>query len=178
MRTGLKATAAIIGGCVAGVASAYAVMGSLDAGEGPWRDRQAGVVSGNPYALARQLLTGRLPAPAPAAEFEYARDEDGAALDPDCTYLIEGKVPAALWWSLAAGSGGGGRRPSSIASGEAVAEQDGTVRIRVSPEPQPGNWIAPPSAGPFVIRLALFRQGRETGETRPPDLGVSSEVCR
>ena len=56
----------------------------------------------NPYVNAHYLMFGRLP-PALGQEllFEAGQDDDGAALDASCDYVIQGPRLTARWWQLA-----------------------------------------------------------------------------
>jgi hypothetical protein len=178
MRRGLKAIAAVAGGVIAGFSSAHWAMERV-AGEGPWRREQAPGDAGNPYVIARQMLKGQLPSPAPGTmDFVLERDGDGALLDPDCDYLLSGRMPPALWWSLSAGGGEGQGLSMAVTPGSAVFEADGSLRVAISGEPKPGNVIRPPQGGVFAIRLRLLARAQESGAARTPVLAFARGECR
>lgn len=175
MRRGLHAIAAVAGGVIAGFSSAHWAM-ERGAGDGPWRREQAPDDAGNPYAIARQMLKGYLPPAAPGTmDFVLERDGDGALLDPDCDYLLSGRMPPALWWSLSTGGGAG--LPASVTPGSAVYEADGSLRVAISNEPKPGNVIRPPR-GVFVLRLRLLARAQDSGVAKTPVLAFARGECR
>ena len=177
MRLGVKAIAALAGGMISGFASVHAVMENSTPGNGLWRDRQSAVADGNPYALARLLLAGKLPTPSPAlAEFTLERDADGAALDSDCIYRISGRMPQVLWWSLSTGSRSGDGQATTVTANNVVFEQDGSTIITISREPHSGNAIAPPGEGVMTIRLRLLRADASSA-TIAPTLTIARGAC-
>lgn len=119
----------------------------------------AGRKDEDPYTRAHFVLAGRLPVSAfEAAEYETARDSAGAVLDADCTYVLEGRLPPARWWSLwaspPAAPGDG------VTSHAAVLEPDGALRVAFSRTPQPGNWIRlAQDADRFGVYLRLYASG-------------------
>lgn len=176
MRWGLKAIAVVAGGVIAGFSSAHWAMERV-AGDGPWRRQQAPDDAGNPYVIARQMLKGYLPSPAPGTmDFVLDRDGDGALLDPDCDYLLSGRMPPALWWSLSAGGGEG--LGTAVTPGSAIHEADGSLRVAISGEPKPGNVIQPPQGGMFVLRFRLLARAQDSGVAKTPVLAFARGECR
>jgi len=119
----------------------------------------AGRKDEDPYTRAHFVLDGRLPVSTfEAAEFETGADSAGATLDADCTYILEGPLPASRWWSLwaspAAAPGDG------VTSQAVVLEPGGGLRVAFSRAPQPGNWIRlPDGADRFRVHLRLYASG-------------------
>ncbi len=82
---------------------------------------------------------------------------DGVTLRGDCMTTLEGTIPPARWWTIAAvdkdGVAEGAR--SVLSASAAVLEADGHIIVHLSAEPQPGNWIAPASGGTYSLALTL-----------------------
>lgn len=132
------------------------------------------------YASAHYLLGGRLPpAPAQTLELSASRDDSGNALDPRCTYLIEGKPGALTWWSLATASLGGTatRVEALLDSSSSVLDADGTLYVTVSPSPRAGNWIAPPAEKTFTLLFTAAQKGAGGSAPVLPQLDVTRSGC-
>ena len=139
---------ALIAGSIAGVASAHwAIDRASVTAIGPWRSW----TGGGPYTAAHYLLSGRLP-PARGLDlvFEASSDSQGERLDGDCDYTLTGRRIGARWWRIAAPAGG-----SAVTSTRAIGEPDGSIRISLSREPRPGNWMRPGTSGSFTLQLTL-----------------------
>lgn len=131
---------------------------AMTTGGGPWKSWFSGTTSiRNPYVNAHYLMFGRLP-PALGQEllFEARYDDEGAALDASCDYVIEGPRLTARWWHLAlAAEDNGQPTPISLTSSQLIGEPDGTMRIAISRLPKAGNWINPADLSRFELVLKL-----------------------
>lgn len=150
MRRGqaLRVVIALLAGAILGIASAHwAIDRTAAAAAGPWRSW----TGSGPYASAHFLLTGRLP-PAHGIDmvFEANTDSAGDALDGDCDYVLKGRRMGARWWRIAVPDG-----IASVTSARAVGEPDGSTIVRVSQEPQPGNWLRLEDGASFALSLTL-----------------------
>lgn len=158
----IKASGIIFAGVVIGIVSAQwsieKTATAMTAAGGPWKSWFSGTASiRDPYAQAHYLMFGRLP-PALGQEllFEAAQDDEGAALDASCDYVLTGPRPAARWWQLAvADEESGSPAAVSLSSPRLIGEPDGTMRIQISREPKAGNWIDPGDISRFVMVLKL-----------------------
>ncbi|MGE4251078.1 MAG: DUF1214 domain-containing protein [Parvibaculaceae bacterium] len=158
----IKASGIIFAGVVLGIVTAQwsieRTATAMTAGGGPWKSWFSGTASiRDPYANAHYLMFGRLP-PALGQElmFEAGQDDEGAALDASCDYVLTGPRLAARWWQLALADEETGE-PSAVtlSSPRLVGEPDGTMRITISREPKTGNWINPGPMSRFVMVLKL-----------------------
>ncbi len=123
----------------------------------------AGTPDADPYSTARRARDGELPmGQAEGLPFFAKTDSDGRTLSTRCNYRINGKVPAARFWTIHTAS------PSLIAletkpfrndalhSRQLLRAPDGSFSITVGPDPAPGNWISVTAAGSMVMVLTLF----------------------
>lgn len=162
LSTLVKATGIIFAGLVLGVVSAQwsieKTATAMTAGGGPWKSWFSGTASiRDPYANAHYLMTGRLP-PALGQEllFEATQDDDGAALDASCDYVLSGPRLAARWWQLAlADEKTDDTVAAALSSQSLIGEPDGSIRIQISQTPKAGNWINPGDISRFVMVLKV-----------------------
>jgi hypothetical protein len=161
MRKLIYAALAVFGGIAIGLGSA--VMRLADAGSVavPGNDAwlELDPASANdvlPYSLGRYLGSGQVPPSFTIRQFARTRDEDGNSLRGDCAYVLEGKIPPARWWTLAATDGDGRAvSPNSvIVAGQAFRDTEGTMRVTFAPWPVAGNWVHVES-GTYSLILAL-----------------------
>jgi len=122
-----------------------------------------GTPEADPYSRARfsretDLALGR----AEGLVFTARRDAGGEPLLRECSYLIEGNLPPARFWTLSARDADhavigieGGRSPA-LHSLALLRRPDDTVAVAVSGHPAPGNWLALDGAGPFSLVLTLY----------------------
>lgn len=94
-------------GVLLGLASAWAVLRSNTApgpASGPWHvSLLAGNADADPWTRARVALGGLLALNRSETMYYVATtDSDGRALRTRCAYRVQGKPPAARWWSLTA----------------------------------------------------------------------------
>jgi hypothetical protein len=157
------ALALLVGGGIGLVTAARAIdrgFSGISSVHGQWISwPAAGRKDEDPYTRAHFVLNGRLPVSAfAAAEYETGIDSAGSALDADCTYLLEGRLPPSRWWSLwaapAAGAEGG------ITSQAALYESNGVLRVSFSRKARPGNWVKLSTNGDaFRVYLRLYASG-------------------
>jgi hypothetical protein len=122
---------------------------------------KAGAPDADPYSLALFSRRGDVPmSPAEGLALFASRDSSGDVLSGRCSYAIEGLLSPARAWTLhlyhADGrllTGPSGR--SGFTSADSLV--DGSlVRILLSAQPQPGNWLPlAPNDSP-VIALRLY----------------------
>ncbi len=163
MRLGsvIKGAGILFFGGVIGIVSAqWSVERSATAmtsGGGPWKSWFSGTASiRNPYVNAHYLMFGRLP-PALGQEllFEARQDDEGATLDADCDYVVYGPRFAARWWQLGLADDAGEPSAISLTSSKLIGEPDGTMRITISRQPKPGNWMNSSDLSRFELVLKL-----------------------
>ena len=163
MRRFFSAPFFLLGGALAGVASAYAAVQMLGleaiSSGSPWQVRNvAATAAVHPYTVAHYLLRGRLPpSGGQFVEFTASGDEAGNALTAACDYVLTlpgDKQPG--WWSITS-EGDAEVENATAMSSAIVAEADGSVRLTASPYPQPGNWIATPRSGRYSLLYTASR---------------------
>ncbi len=141
----------------------------LDGGSAPGSVRykawmlwpKAGAPDADPYSLAVFARRGDVPmAPSEGLALFASRDSTGATLSGRCSYVIEGLLSPARAWTLHLYqtdgrllTGPSGR--SGFTSADALVE--GTqIRIVLSAQPQPGNWLPLAQSDTPVIALRLY----------------------
>jgi hypothetical protein len=117
----------------------------------------------DPYTTAWLARTGSLPlAAAEGLEFGASVDNAGRSLDAACTYEIAGGSPPARLWTVRVMRGD---VPFTIEapgittgtnSRSVLRRDDGYFEIRISPYPQPVNWIYAGPDGPFSVSFRLY----------------------
>lgn len=124
---------------------------------------QAGAGRADPYARARAARTSDVPlGTAEGLVLTATRDTDGAILNGACAYRIAGRAPAARLWTLRMARSGAGTiegrpdLPSYLSSRGVLREPDGSFRIMLAPDVQPGNWLHPGHDGPIRLILTLY----------------------
>jgi hypothetical protein len=149
-------------GAILGVFSVYYAFSKAGVAPVPeqdgWEQRSAAPNSPIfPYVLGHYLAEGQLPPPQSAVDLWRHITADGKELRGDCSVVLEGTIPASRWWTLAAvnkdGIAEGVRGVLSASS--AILEADGSIVIRISIDPQPGNWVTPASGGTYALALTL-----------------------
>ncbi|MEQ1942251.1 DUF1214 domain-containing protein [Mesorhizobium sp. VNQ89] len=122
-----------------------------------------GTTEADPYSRARVAREGLLAlGRAEGLSFSATRDTGGDPLRRECTYLIEGPVPPARFWTLyvtdQSGSvvKGSEHRPASLHSYQLIRLSDNSIAISVGAHPAPGNWLALSGKGPATFMLNLF----------------------
>jgi hypothetical protein len=116
----------------------------------------------DPYALAALAAQTELSLSVDdGVAFRAETDDDQQPLSGRCDYLVEGSVPAARVWTLAAYDHAGQVFPNqadrfAFSSGEVVRDANGTIRIALSAKARPGNWLPLGAGQPFVLFLRLY----------------------
>jgi hypothetical protein len=122
---------------------------------------KAGAPDADPYSLALFSRRGDVPmSPAEGLALFASQDSSGAALNGRCNYVIEGLLSPARAWTLNLYHpdgrllvGPSGR--SGFTSADALVD-GAMVRIFLSTQPQPGNWLPLTSGDNPVIALRLY----------------------
>ena len=98
----------LIVGVALGLAATWAaaILGSMGAGvaDGPWgTSLYTGSSEGGPYLRARIAVHGLLALNREETMcYTALTDSDGAVLDGNCTYRLQGRDPPSRWWSITA----------------------------------------------------------------------------
>ena len=112
-------------------------------------------------------------------------DSNRRPLRLNCTYRLEGPMPAANFWTLTLYRHDGeladaGLR-ASYTSSEALIGEDGSLRVMLSSDPQPGNWLPLRGSAPFELHLRLYETQVSTighALERVAMPAVAREACR
>lgn len=118
-----------------------------------------GALELDPYQRARMFVEGFLPlADGEGFSLRATQDSSGHTLDATCTYRLEGAMPAARYWSVTVTDRNArlipnGAERHGFSSAELVYPHGQPMRILLSPEVQPGNWL--PLAGEGMISVTL-----------------------
>lgn len=167
----VKLAVSSIAGLGLGIISAQALIDGFgnffSVNHGPWTSwPTAGTRSSNPYVRAHYLVHDRLPiSQFEINELEARIDDEGGRLDANCTYVIKGLMPKTRWWSLytfAPDSSSQDILPkrAGIGSQQIFYQADGSFSIKLSSEPQTGNWLIPAGGDDFVIVLRHYNPSR------------------
>ena len=131
---------------------------------GPWALWfREGTGEADPYTIAHVARQGVLPITASSElVFTATRDSGGSHLTGNCTYEIRGLSVPALWWDIAAFKANGEVMPSKtgragFSSANILAAPDGSFKVRLSPDVQPGNWIPAQRGDRIILRLSILR---------------------
>jgi hypothetical protein len=115
------------------------------------------------YALAALAHRGEAPLSiADGLAFRATEDDDGRPLSGACSYVISGAVPPVRVWSLAAFDVEGRPFANSAqrfgySNADAMRDTDGAVKIALSSDAQPGDWIpTAPDAKTITLELRLY----------------------
>lgn len=122
-----------------------------------------GTPEADPYSKARVARDGILAlGRAEGLAFVAERDSDGANLRRECTYLIDGSLPVARFWTLYASDKAQNalkpptRRDPALHSLEILRQPDNTINISVGAQAVPGNWLAVSGVGEMNLVLTLY----------------------
>ena len=171
MGTLLKIVVAVFTGVLLGLVTTIHVLDRDTFGVvvGPWNGTaHEGAADADPYALAATARSGLLPlGTAEGLTFVASTDSSGKAFAPDCTYVVQGPMPAARFWTLSLLTPRGfpianpaGRY--GFTSAEVMREMDNPVRITIAPTARPGNWLPTGDARSYVLMLRLYDTGLST----------------
>lgn len=120
-----------------------------------------GSPNADPYAKARTSREGILAlGSAEGVAFSASADSAGAALRAECSYRIEGAVPASRFWTLVAAvdqpSTKNPIRLPALNSLSLLRRSDNNFAVTVSTRPAPGNWLEIAGAGPISLLLTVY----------------------
>jgi hypothetical protein len=143
---------------------------------------EAGDPDANPYAAAAFANSGRQHlGAAEGVEFVAVADNGGVTLDPACTYVLAGRLPAARFTTVTVTDGNGNVPQSptgrfALAQPDLLRDADGTVTIRLSPQAEAGNWIPTTGLASLRVTVRLYGTGWAAVSEQPlPTL--SRERC-
>ncbi len=130
---------------------------------GPWAAwPDVGAPSPNPYTrahIAREaaLQLGR----SEGLQFIATADSSGEPLDLNCSYRLDGRVPASSFWTLSAIDANwvnlaAPDSETALRSSEIARQNNGDLRIHVGTSLKPGNWLELTGSGPFSLVLTLY----------------------
>lgn len=144
---------------------ALTLRGGLSADEisvGPWRTNLTiGGADADAYTRARVALFGLLALDKKETiYFNAGTDDTGDLLSGSCTYVLKGNDLAARWWSVTAYGPdsylmANAENVYSFSKPSVKREADGSYVVRVSSQPQEGNWV-PVVAGQRFELTARF----------------------
>jgi len=130
---------------------------------GPWRvSTKAGTAEADPYARAALERSGEIPlALGEGLQFVADADDDGAALDSRCDYLVGPKSPAARYWTLSLVDREGfpvdnAAERYGFRSSEVLRRADGAFFVAVSRQAHSGNWLPIGASGRFSLVFRLY----------------------
>ncbi|MFD1197652.1 DUF1214 domain-containing protein [Brucella gallinifaecis] len=123
----------------------------------------SGTEDADPYSKARAARKARLALGTAEGLAFYARkDSNGGALRRGCSYRLSGFTPTARFWTLYPAdtdlkpiAARDGLQPA-LHSRDVIYEYDGSVKITISPDASPDNWLAVEGAGNFVLVMTLY----------------------
>lgn len=138
---------------------------------GPWQAwKDVGVPSPDPYTRAYIARSGALELGASEGlQFVATTDSDNRRLDRNCRYRIDGKTPAARFWTLvpvAPDSGAPIARadgPIDFHSARLSRANDGSAELYVGKRLSPRNWLEITGDGPFDLVLTLYETSSLSG---------------
>ena len=100
----------------------------------------AGHPDSSPYSQARYLLAGTVPEHFSEVLTLYRdHDDDGGRLAADCTYIIAMQRPEARRWIISVFAEDGVQ--GAVLTQDDVISRAGRVELKLSGDPQPGNWL-------------------------------------
>jgi hypothetical protein len=151
---------------------------------GPWMvSPKSGAADSDPYARAHLAQTGEVAlAHAEGLSFVAASDSDGHRLEPNCDYIVSGRVPDSRAWSLTLLTQGGAlidnlSKRYGFTSAEILRAADGTFEINVARSVHSGNWLPVATRQPFRLMLRLYDTLLDFG-TSKLDEGVLPRITR
>ena len=130
---------------------------------GPWTvSERAGAIDADPYTRAALERSGEIPlAVGEGLQFVARADDNGAALNPRCVYLIGSTTPPTRYWTLSLIDPQGfpvdnpmGRY--GFRSSEILRGADGGFVIAVSAQAHAGNWLPIGADRRFGLALRLY----------------------
>ena len=154
---------------------------------GPWQAwRDVGAPNPDPYTRAFIARSGALElGTTEGIQFVASTDSDNRKLDRDCRYRIDGKTPAARFWTLVPVSATDGTPiaradgPLNFQSTRLSRAGDGSAALYVSKTIAPDNWIEITGDGAFSLVLSLYDTSSLSGVgSEPASLpAIIREAC-
>lgn len=130
---------------------------------GPWTAwPRAGSPDPDPYTRAYLARSGALQlGQGEGIRFVATADSDGAPLDRNCRYRIDGSTPTATFWTLVPTAPDGATiarpdGPPGFNSRRIARANDGSVQLYVSKTLAPLNWLEITGTGTFWLVLDLY----------------------
>ncbi len=122
-----------------------------------------GSAEADSYARAQRSRAALLPlGSAEGQRFVLRHDDTGAALSPDCAYILQGKTPVARFWTLYASDlqdrplvqkqG----LPQELHSQMIWYQSDAVFLITISENAQAGNWLSLNTTRPYQLIMTLY----------------------
>ncbi|QND52388.1 DUF1214 domain-containing protein [Phyllobacterium sp. 628] len=123
----------------------------------------AGTPQSDPYAKARAAREGAFPlGSAEGLAFYAYSDDQGKALERQCSYSINGNSPNSRFWTIYASDlaliplDPDAGRLKALHSRQIFREENGQFIVNVSPKAQAGNWLATTGFGRMVLVMTLY----------------------
>ena len=116
----------------------------------------------DPYARARQAVTGSVPMAANEGLAFLARvDDTGYRLVLGCTYRLDGAIGPTRFWTLAAQDAQGRAldteaHRTAFTSATVLRDAAGAASVEIGPGARPGNWLPTAGAGPMDLVLRFY----------------------
>lgn len=130
---------------------------------GPWTAwPRSGLPAPDPYTRAYLARTGALQlGQGEGMRFIATTDSDGAPLQRNCRYRIDGNTPTATFWTLVPTAPDGTviarpEGPPGFNSRRIARANDGSVQLYVSKTLAPLNWLEITGDGAFWLVLDLY----------------------
>ena len=97
------------------------------------------------------------------ARYEATSDSEGRLLHSSCDYVLEGTSFPEGWWSIAVFDRNGRLIPNSADrysynAATAARDPDGAIRINLSREAKPYNWLPTTRGGRLILMAEIQRQ--------------------
>ena len=131
---------------------------------------EIGSPNADPYSKARTSREGILAlGSAEGVAFSATADSEGTALRAECSYRIEGAVPASRFWTLVAAveqpAANNPTRLPALNSLSLLRRSDNNFAVTVSTRPAPGNWLEIAGMGPMSLLLTVYDSNIAAGST-------------
>lgn len=134
--------------------------------QGPWVGwTSAGRVDADPYTRAHFARLGALQLTTELIKTYVAQtDDDGSRLHSSCDYLVEGRGPGTVWWSLTVFDSRGELIANSAQRHAFTSETigtrpDGTFVVALARDARPGNWLPTSGAGQLALVFTSLDPG-------------------
>jgi hypothetical protein len=161
-------------GASLGLGSAWALINAPGFGKsaqvGAWRiDLFTGSTTADMYTRARIAVILFLALNREETIYYVASTDDrGWPLRPSCVYKVEGRVPAARWWSITAYGPDyflidNPIRRFSFNMRSVRPDAAGRFAFVTAPTEQPGNWLPTPTRDQFYLTYRLYNPAPEIG---------------